>query len=172
MQKLQGFLLDLSARPLLHLPRGKQNVFQNGFVGEQLIALEDHADFLAHSGDGGVVPKDRFSVQKNFAGLDRLQTVQAAQQRAFAAAGGADDDYNLSFVNVQIKILKNRVLAEGFFQMPHAQKYIFHGYDHLFSKYPASRLMGQQIRKYSKNTTPKTPKAALGETRRLASMIC
>ena len=32
--------------------------------------------------------------------------------------------------------------------------------------------MGQQIRKYSKNTTPKTPKAALGEVRRLASMIC
>ena len=32
--------------------------------------------------------------------------------------------------------------------------------------------MGQQIRKYSKNTTANTPKAALGEVRRLASMIC
>ena len=172
MQKLQGFLLYLSTRPLLHLPRGKQNVFQNGLVGKELIALEDHADFLVHPGDGGAVPEDRLSVQENFAGLDRFQAVQAAQQRAFAAAGGANDDHHLALVNVQIKILKNRVLAEGFFQMPHAQKYIFHGYDHLFSKHPASRLMGQQIRKYSKNTTPKTPKAALGETRRLASMIC
>ena len=54
------------------------------------------------------------------------------------------------------------MLAKGFSQVPHAEQYIFHGYDHLFSKYPARRLMGQQIRKYSKNTTAKTPKAALG----------
>ena len=89
-------------------------------MGKQLIALEDHADLLPHPGDGFAFPENRFTVQQNFAPLNRLQAVQAAKQGAFSAAGGADDDDYLPPVDVQIKIFKNRVVSKGFLQMPHA----------------------------------------------------
>ena len=89
-------------------------------MGEQLIALEHHADLLPRPGDGFAFPENRLSVQQDFAPLNRLQTVQAAKQGAFSAAGGADDHDHLALADVQIKIFKNHVVPEGFLQMPHA----------------------------------------------------
>ena len=89
-------------------------------MGEQLIALEDHADLLPHPGDGFTLPENRLPFQQDFAALNRLQTVQAAKQGAFSTAGGADDHDHLALADVQIKIFKNHVVPEGFLQMPHA----------------------------------------------------
>ena len=119
-QKLQCFFFYLGPGALLHLHGREQDVFQNGLVGEQLIALEDHADLLPHPGDGFAFPENRLPVQQDFAALNRLQTVQAAKQGAFSAAGGADDHDHLALADVQIKIFKNHVVPEGFLQMPHA----------------------------------------------------
>ena len=119
-QQLQRFFFHIAAGALLHLHGREQDVFQNGLVGEQLIALEDHADLLPHPGDGFTLPKNRLPFQQDFAALNRLQTVQAAKQGAFSAAGGADDHDHLALADVQIKIFKNHVVPEGFLQMPHA----------------------------------------------------
>ena len=104
----------------MYLHGRQQDVFQNSLVREQLIALEHHADFLPHLRDGLIFPQNRLPIQQNLAALNGFQTVQAAKQGALAAAGGADDDYYLALMNIQVKILKNRVLTKGFAQMPHA----------------------------------------------------
>lgn len=104
----------------MYLHGRQQDVFQNSLVREQLIALEHHADFLPHLRDGLIFPQNRLPIQQNLAALNGFQTVQAAKQGALSAAGGADDDHHLPLVDVQVKILKNHMVCEGFLQMPQA----------------------------------------------------
>jgi hypothetical protein len=62
----------------------------------ELEALEDHADFFPKlvKIDLGVV--QRGAVHNDFTLLVRLQSVDAAQQRAFAGTAGAADDHGLA----------------------------------------------------------------------------
>ena len=105
----------------MYLHGRQQDVFQNGFVGEQLIALEHHADFLPHLRDGLIFPQNRLPIQQNLAALNGFQTVQAAKQSAFSAAGGADDDHHLAFVNIEVKVMEYLMFGKGLAQVPDAQ---------------------------------------------------
>lgn len=88
-----GYLArNLAARQLLQL-QAEGNVLFHAHVGEQRIALEHHADaaFLRR-GAGDVL-----AVDANTARVDVGQPGQAAQQRGFAAAAGAQQGDEFPF---------------------------------------------------------------------------
>ena len=125
-------------RALGHLLGGQHHVVQHSQVREQFIALEHHANALPQAGKSLAAVGNRLVAQPHAAALGRFQGVDAPQQRTFSAAAGADDHNDFT----------------GADRMLHSQNWFCHGfYLHFFSKYDASRLMGQQARKYSRNTT-------------------
>ncbi|MFN8662242.1 MAG: hypothetical protein U0075_10150 [Thermomicrobiales bacterium] len=50
-------------------------------------------------------------LEQDFTGLDRLEQVDAAQQRRFAAAGGADQADDFVVLHHQVDVLQNQMLA-------------------------------------------------------------
>ena len=81
-QQSDGFLLDLRLVALLHERRSERDVAEHGFVGEQVVALEHHADTraqlaaaLAAAGRFGarLAGFDNLAVQRDGAALNRLR---------------------------------------------------------------------------------------------------
>ena len=86
----------------VHQPRRQRDVVQHGHVREQVVRLEDHADPAAHA--VGVDPRvgDVLAVEPDRAVVDRLQQVDAAQQRRLARAGRADQRDHLVLGDVEV----------------------------------------------------------------------
>ena len=77
---------------------GQQDVFERRERRDELVGLEDEADLAAADGGelglGKVV--DGHAVKPDFARAGRVEPGQQAEQRAFAAAAGADDGDELA----------------------------------------------------------------------------
>ena len=69
-------------------------------MGEQVEMLEHHAHLLAHMVN--VVVGDFLAVEDDMAAVRLLQTVQAAQERGFSAARGADQHNAVALVDGQV----------------------------------------------------------------------
>ena len=107
IQQGLGFLLHLSPGAFLHLGGSQQDIFQHGQVREKLIALEHHADALAQGRQILAAVGDRLTAQLHPARLHRLQTVQTAQQGAFAAAGRPHHNDDLTGLDGKADIIQN-----------------------------------------------------------------
>ena len=136
VQQGLGFLLHLSPGAFLHLGGGQQDIFQHGQVREKLIALEHHADALAQGRQILAAVGDRLTAQLHPARLHRLQTVQTAQQGAFAAAGRAHHNDDLTGLDGKADIIQNIGLAiVAFYQMVYSQDRLCHNsHFHFFSR--------------------------------------
>ena len=88
---------------------------------EQIVALENHADLLPQFRQILVIFADGLSFQRYAAALDLLQRIDAAQQRTFAAAAGAQDHDDLALVHIQAQIIQYRILPVFFRQMLYFQ---------------------------------------------------
>ena len=71
-------------------------------MGKQFIALKDHADFLPGGLPGNVFAEFADTVHHDAAALVRLQTVDAAQECGFAAAGRAQQYDDFAFFQDQV----------------------------------------------------------------------
>ncbi len=97
---------DLAALGALH-PRGLEGEFDvlpGGQPGEQGIALEDHAAVEAG-------PRHRHAVDQKLALVEILQPGDDGEQRALAAARGADEGDELVLGQGQIDVMQGLDLA-------------------------------------------------------------
>ena len=87
------------------LDGGEGDVFEDAEVGEEVEALEDHAEIAADLAEGGGAGVGRGlgvkaeAVDGDEAGLEGIEAVQAAEEGGFAAAGGADNDGDLAAID-------------------------------------------------------------------------
>jgi len=91
--------------------RGEGEVAEDGQVGEQVKALEDHADLGAVEGEGGPGSRRRPSNQI-FAGVGGFEEVDAADEGGLAGAGGADDAEDFAGGDVEVDPAEDRPAAE------------------------------------------------------------
>ena len=121
-QQSDGFLLDLRLVALLHERRSERDVAEHGFVGEQVVALEHHADTraqlaaaLAAAGRFGarLAGFDNLAVQRDGTALNRLKTCDGAQQRRLARSGRADDDEHLAMGHVEGDVVQHWLVGIG-----------------------------------------------------------
>ena len=82
-----------------HLPRRERHVLHHRHVREQVEALEDDADVLAQRVHVDAAPGDAVAVDADLAALDRLEPVDAAQQRRLPAARRPDEAHDLVLVD-------------------------------------------------------------------------
>jgi len=102
---LQYFLHALVAVvgvDLLHA-QTEGDVLFHGHVGEQRVALEDHADVSLLRAQRN----DVLAIKQNFPTVNRGQTGNAAQQRGLAAPGRAEQGDELAFGNFAVDIAKH-----------------------------------------------------------------
>ena len=79
------------ARHLPDPPRGEREVVDRRQVREEVELLEDDPDALPDRRDVDALARDLLALEEDPARLDRLEQVDAAQQRALAAAARPDD---------------------------------------------------------------------------------
>ena len=89
---------------------------------KQLIALENHADVLPCCVPADVLPQHAVTLQGNRAALDGLQTVNAAQQRAFAAAGRAEQHHHFAALHFEVDAAQGVRCAVELVDMGEGQK--------------------------------------------------
>src|SRR5581483_2999502 len=80
---------------------------------EQVELLEDDADPLAHRGHVDAAPGDLLALEEDAAAVERLEQVDAAQQRALAAAAAADDHEHLAGGDAEVDAVEHEVVAEA-----------------------------------------------------------
>ncbi len=89
----------------LHL--AEDHVLQHGLVGEQVEALEDHADLGPQPGQFPALGGQRAAVDGDRPGVDGLQPVDRPAQRGLSGAGGADQYDHLALLDLQIDVLED-----------------------------------------------------------------
>ena len=111
MDQLQHLLDDLVAPGLVVLqqPGHHADVLGHSHVGEQADLLDDIADMPPQF--HLVLAVDIFSVDADGAGIRLQQAVDHLHGGGFTAAGGADQDHELSIGNGEIQVLQDRGLA-------------------------------------------------------------
>ena len=116
--------LVLAAAEDLHL--ADHAVFEDGHVVEEVEGLEDHADVGAVFGGVDALAGDVFAVVEDLAARRRLEQVDAAQERRFAGAGGADDGDDIALADGKVDIAQDLVRAEGLAQVPDLKNVVCH----------------------------------------------
>ena len=103
--------------------RSLGDVLEGGHVGEEVEALEDHADRGALPGHLGFLQlvegvallavADDGAVDGDPPAVDLLQVVDAAQEGGFARAGRAEDHHHLAAAHVQVDALEHLEAAKA-----------------------------------------------------------
>ena len=99
--------------------------------GKQVKVLEHHAHFPAQAVDVTLGIVDFFPFKPNLPAGGDFQQVQAAEEGAFAGAGGPHNYYLFPFFDFLIDAVEHLVVAKGFFQ-------IFNGYHSCAASFPGS----------------------------------
>ncbi|MNV50537.1 hypothetical protein D3C71_1425530 [compost metagenome] len=107
------YILDDTGRQL--------DIFRDGQVREEIIALEHHADLLAKVPEalvGAIQPMANHLYQ---AAVERLQPVDASKHGALARARSTDHCNGLAVIDRQIDTLEHAEGAEGLLEVVNAQ---------------------------------------------------
>ena len=118
------------ARPC-DLGQAEHHVLARGHVGEQIEALEHHADARALGGDRALAKApaaaacgavaDGLAADRDLALLVLLEQVDAAQERGLARAAGADDRDHLAFLDLEVDPFQHLGRAEALVDVVRAQ---------------------------------------------------
>ena len=101
-------------------PRREREVVERGQLREEVELLEDDADALPDGGDVDALARDLLSLEEDPPGLDRLEQVDAAQERALSAAARPDDAEHLAGLDAQVDAVEDDVVAEALVDVLHA----------------------------------------------------
>jgi hypothetical protein len=83
-------------------------------VREEVEGLEDHAHFAAEFRQALAFGRQRFAVEGDGAGVDRLEAVDRPAQRRLAGPGRPDDDDHLAALHRKVDIPQHVQRAEPF----------------------------------------------------------
>ena len=117
LQKGARRFFGLRLRDLLNLSRRQRDVVDHRHMGEQIVALEHHANLLAKLGEVLFGVGNFLAVNLDGASLNRLKGIDATQERGLAASRGADNHDYLAALNGKADIFQNHVVAVGFLKM-------------------------------------------------------
>ena len=134
--RLAGGLLVL----VQHVAQAGGAVVQHGHVVEEVEALEHHAHLGAVGAGVRAFGRDVLPMEQHAAVGRGLQQVDAAQQRGFSAAGGADHAGNIAVVDGKVNIAQHHVGAKAFGEVAHLNDGFRHGMPLL--SYPDSGTYG------------------------------
>ena len=123
IQKAQGVGLRFFLGDVLHIDGRGCDILHDGHIAEQVEILEYHADLLADLVDIGLLCVDLLAFKDNLTGGGFFQAVEAADEGAFAGAGGADDSHYFALMDIDIDAVEDFQLAEMFFQAAHFQQH-------------------------------------------------
>ena len=112
-QQSAALLLRLCLGFHFQLHRGQCNVLHDGQVGEQVEVLKHHANPPPGHIHIGVGIRQILPFKNYFASGGLLQQIQAPQEGALAAAGGADHHYPFAFFDGCGNALEDVQLAEA-----------------------------------------------------------
>ncbi len=88
----------------------ERDVLEHGHVREQVVGLEDDADLLSQLVDVRLLGGQVVPVERDRAGVDRLEQVDAAEQRRLARAGGADQADDVVQAHLEADVLEHLVV--------------------------------------------------------------
>ena len=93
--------------------RRERQVVHHGQVREEVELLEHHSDPLAHGRDVGSLAGDLLALEEDPPGVQRLEQVDAAQERALPASARADDRQHLARGDLEVDPFEDLVVAEA-----------------------------------------------------------
>ena len=117
VEELARAQLGLGPGELPDPPRREREVVDHGQVREEVELLEDDPDPLPDRRDVDAVARDLLALEEDAARLDRLEEVDAPQQRALAAAARADHHEDLARLHLEVDAVEDEVVPEA---LPHA----------------------------------------------------
>ena len=117
IQQVQRTLLGLGFRCLFQFHRGQHHIAHDVQVVEQVEVLEHHTDVLTHFIQVSLFVGQVVAVHDDLTSGDLFQPVQAAQKGGLTAAGGTEDDDDLTLINIGRDIFQHFQFAEVFLQM-------------------------------------------------------
>src|SRR5262249_43185843 len=97
-----------------HLDLGEREIALDGEVGKQLEMLEHHADARAQLRQVGLAIADRYAVDRDGAALERLEPVDALDQRRLSRSGRAAPHHHLAFGDLGRAMPQHLERAVGF----------------------------------------------------------
>jgi hypothetical protein len=86
---------------------GDEAVFFEGEVGDEVVKLEDEADFVAEHVEAAAVAIDFDAVEEDAASVGFVEATEEMEQRAFAATGGAAEGDGLAGDGFEVDALEN-----------------------------------------------------------------
>ena len=95
-----------------HPHRSERDVLQHRHVREEVEALEHDADLAAHLVDVDADVGDAVAVDRDRPAVDRLEQVDAAEQRRLPRSGRADEAHDLVLVHRHVDAAEHPVVAE------------------------------------------------------------
>ena len=153
LQQLRGLFHGPVTFAPLHQTRAEQQVVHHVQVREQLVALEHHPDSLPDLGPARPRIRDHDTVQFHGAVRDRLQAVEATQQRRLPAARGADDGNHLAGGDLQVDSVQGPEIPVVLSQTGDSQ-HRGHVVAHFLSRRRAPHEIGKHTTKYMISTVP------------------
>ena len=112
-QKFVSPSLGVPSRHLPDPPRGERQIVDRRQLRKEIELLEDDPDALAYGGDVRALRSYLLAVEEDAAGLDGLEQVDAAKERALPAAARADDHEHLAERHGQVDPVEDEVVAEA-----------------------------------------------------------
>ena len=113
-EQLFGFCDCVLAASTRHFHGREDDVLEHTQMGEKVKMLVHHAHFPTDRVDVGAGGENVDAVDYNLAGVGLHEAVDAAKERALAAAAAADDDHGLALVDVKIYVFPDGVFTESF----------------------------------------------------------
>lgn len=126
-QVLHGGLLGLLTAALERRDLPGDAVVERGHIVEQVEALEHHANLRAVLDEVKVLGRDVLPMVEHLAGGRRLKQVDAAQHRALAGAGRADNAHDLALFHAEVDVAQDGMVAELLLQMYQLDHIVCHG---------------------------------------------
>src|SRR6478609_3912635 len=112
VEQLAGLLLGLGLAHAADLDRAERDVLEDRLVGEEVEALEDHADLGAQGGERLALLREVLAIEGDRSLVDRLQPVDRAAERGLARAGRPDHDHDLAALDGELDVLECMELPE------------------------------------------------------------
>ena len=131
-KKLHRLRLGLLLRNLFLQRRRQRDIVHAGQVRKHVEMLEHHADALTVFCDIRLFIEQLRPLKQDGALVRLLKAVQAAQERALAAAAGADDGDRLSFIEGHIDPPKDGQVSERFPKVRHLDQFVSLSISHIF----------------------------------------